>query len=164
MKKLIFALLVTLSVGFAQDNTGGNVVTSGDNLLSVGFNLDDFSGFTPGIVVAWDHGVSFAKSFTFGAQAFTSFYSSGVSLSPSFRAGYHPFAMPVLQGKVRIAPVFDPYVTMGLGLDMWIGDGGFDMSGPDFRGALGCYWMFSDKVGLWGEIGNYFVAGVTFDL
>jgi hypothetical protein len=162
MKKVIFAIVTAMTFTFAQ----GNVVTSGDNLISVGFNLDNLldGEITPGAVVAWDHGVSFAKSFTFGAQAGVGFNSNGVSISPSFRAGYHPFAMPVLQGKVRIAPVFDPYVTMGLGTSLWIGDGTDLFNGIYYRGAIGCHWMFAEKIGLWGEIGTDFVAGITFKL
>ena len=160
MKKNILAVLTAVALTFAQ----GNIVTSGDNLLSVGLDVDDFSDITPGIVVSWDHGVSFAKSFTFGAQIFTSFYSEGVTISPSFRSGFHPFAMPTLQGKVKISSVFDPYVTMGLGTSIWLGEGGFDMNIIDLRSAVGCNWMFSEKVGLWGEIGNYFVIGATFKL
>ena len=122
MKNVILAVLVSMALCVAEKApaASGNVVTSGDNLISVGLNLDNmFDGdLTPGVSVAWDHGVSFAKSFTFGAQASVAFYSNGVELSPAFRGGYHPFAMPVLQGKVKIAPKFDPYVTSTVGTSL----------------------------------------------
>ncbi len=161
MKKVILAIVAALAITSASEN----VVTSGDNLLSVGFHIDGmFDGdIIPGVAVAWDHGVSFAQSFTFGAQTSIGIYEGGMWLTPAFRAGYHPFAMPALDGKVAIAPVFDPYLMMGIGSSIWLGDGnnGFDL---DFRAALGCHWMFSEKVGLWGEFGNYFVLGATFKL
>ncbi len=161
MKKLVLAIVASLTFAFGS---GDNVITSGDNLLSVGFNISDFDDAVPGIVVAWDHGVSFAESFTFGADIYAAFYSSGVTLGPSFRAGYHPFAMPVLEGKVKISRVFNPYVTMGIGTWIWLGDE-FDMGFDRINGGIGCHWIFAERVGLWGEIGsNYFVLGVGFSL
>lgn len=163
MKKVILILIAVAMVTLGQEGRSGNVITSGDDLLSVGFNLDDWSDIMPGVSVAWDHGVGFAESFTFGAQVFTNFHSDGVYLNPLFRAGYHPFAMPSLQGKVNIAPVFDPYVVVAVGPSIWLGDGDtFDS--VKFTSAVGCNWMFKPNFGLWGEIGNYFVAGITFKL
>lgn len=165
MKKLLtlLTLLSVVSFSFAQESSGGNVITSGDNLISVGANLDDWSNIIPGVSVAWDHGVGFAKSFTFGAQANANF-DGGLYLQPLFRAGYHPFAMPVLQGKIRIAPVFDPYVVVAVGPSLWFGDGGDVFDGVKVKSAVGCHWMFSKALGLWGEVGSHFTAGVTFKL
>ncbi len=164
MKKVILAVLVAIAI-YVAPAASNNVVTSGDNLISVGLNIDNmfYEDISPGISVAWDHGVSFAESFTFGAQADLNFYDGGAWFSPSFRAGFHPFAMPALQGKVKIAPKFDPYVTIGTGTSMSFGDGDFNV---DFfwRSAAGCYWMFNPKIGLWGEIGTDFIAGITFKL
>jgi len=168
MKKSLLILAMVVAAVFAEGNKGSAgdvVVTSGDNLLSVGFDVNNFSDFTPGVQVAWDHGVSFASSFTFGAQTGIYFWDGFVSMTPAFRAGWHPFAMPALSGKVKVAPVLDPYITMSLGTDLWFGHGSGDVfNGIYWDAALGINWMFADKVGLWGEIGRGFILGVTFKL
>ena len=180
MKRVITMALVAtvLSMGaLAQEDTtsssssgssagaGGVVITSGDNLISVGFDVSQFNDFTPGVSGVWDHGVSFAQSFTFGAKVHVEF-NDGLYLSPAFRAGWHPFAMPALAGKVRIAPVFDPYVAIAVGPRMYFGDNGdlFSNGGFYFDGTAGVNWMFAERLGLWGEIGRGFVVGITFKL
>ena len=178
MKHSLIMLAMIATALFAQDDNessssssmkgsaGDVVITSGDDLISVGFDVDNWNDFAPGVSAVWDHGVGFASSFTLGAKLHVEFNNNGMYLSPAFRGAYHPFAMPVLAGKVKIAPVFDPYISAAVGPRMYFGDNGdiFSNGAVYFDWAAGVNWMFAENIGLWGELGRGFTVGITFKL
>ena len=100
-------------------------------------------------------------------------------VASAFRAGFHPFGMPVLRGKVKVANQLDPYVGFRVGADVAVLDtkgeldnntSNYDASNTDvdfiFTPTIGVRWYPNgSKVGLWGEIDlTNFLIAVTFNL
>lgn len=170
MKHITAILLLVLFFSIPAQNdeagnsTGGDLAFGqGDNVIAVGLNLDYNSTFAPGVGVLWDHG-TFNNMFSMGARVDFSFFGRGMALLPSFRFGFHPFGIPALSGKVKVANVLDPYVVAYAGPRIYTGKWN-GRNNTSFGGGLdvGIRWMIKPGFGLIAEGDwNNTLIGVAF--
>jgi len=170
----------------AQERAFGN----GTHALGAGINVAWGEGIGAG--VCWDMG-AINDMFSFGAEFSLAFQKSsfgGLFLSaydihyirmfPLGRFAFHPFGLPVLQGKLsELGKKLDPYVVLRAGVEIsrWrysydnaesealyeeLGgnnnDGSVDFA---FGYAVGARWLFTPSFGVWAELGDRLVLGVT---
>ena len=183
MKRFTLAIILVASMmtfgqstgGDGAASSGGLAFNSGDNAIGVGINFN--YGYIGGSV-AWDYSMKASPMFSLGAEfsaTFSSYYSSYTyyNLSPQFRFGFHPFAIPSLAGKVAAANVLDPYAVLHIGPTIYgssyeytFGGITYNSNGVGFYDwgiALGVRWMMKPSFGLWGEVDwNRFIVGVAF--
>jgi len=99
------------------------------------------------------------------------FYKFGIA--PNFRIAFHPFGIPALKGKVKIAKVFDPYGGSKLGLSVITYDKNDPLHQGDYRTEpdfpvftwffAGVRWYFKEKAALWSEFSPYDISiGFSF--
>lgn len=179
MKRVLLAILLVSTMVFSQEL----VFKQGTNVINAGLNIANWDGV--GVVAAWDHG-AFNNMFSLGADL--GFYHSSDkwsggktsynNLSPNFRFAFHPFGIPALDSKVKVADKLDPYAVVKAGLTMqWSSikyndnrdnDTDFDVSSDfsDFFNLnLGIRWYFNGRANLWAELGPWNAvigAGINF--
>lgn len=172
--KVVAVLLMLCSLLFAKKltATGGSDLAfkQGDHTVGVGMNIP-YGGF--GLGVVWDMGAindmfSLGAELTFSVDKqdfLLSHEQKWVRIAPQARFGFHPFAIPALEGKIDVASKLDPYAVFHAGVDIWnyshdydVVDGSTvkpnDDSGADFKWgiAVGARYFFTEKFAAWGEV------------
>ena len=174
MKKVLLALLIASTVAFSDDDLA---FRRGTSTINAGFNtyFGTYSGNArPGVLIAFDQG-AFDNMFSMGGEfglytdrktlnlGSVQIDSSYTHISPLFRFGFHPFGIPPLAGKVKVAKVLDPYVVGGAGFTVTVKKYEYRyMNGTiyndkenigDFAWTVksGVRWFFNERANLWGE-------------
>lgn len=144
MKKLVFMLMVFAGVAVsAQAYTG-----KGDQKVNLGLNA---WGYGTGITATYDYGLNQLISFGAGANAYFDGYKDNNKDNRVFifgRVNFHLNEALELPEKLDIYPGVDLGV---LGRDFGIG------------AHIGARYFFTEKVGVFAEVGNNGSLGVSFN-
>lgn len=144
MKKLVFMLMVFVGVAVsAQAYTG-----KGDQKVNLGFNA---CGYGTGITATYDYGLNQLISVGAGANAYFDGYKDNNDDNRVFifgRVNFHLKEALELPEKLDIYPGVDLGV---LGRDFGIG------------AHIGARYFFTEKVGVFAEVGNNGSLGVSFN-
>jgi hypothetical protein len=144
MKKLVFMLMVFAGVAVsAQAYTG-----KGDQKVNLGFNA---WGYGTGITATYDYGLNQLISVGAGANAYFDGYKDNNKDNRVFifgRVNFHLKEALELPEKLDIYPGVDLGV---LGRDFGIG------------AHIGARYFFTEKVGVFAEVGNNGSLGVSFN-
>lgn len=145
MKKLVFILLVifTGATASAQAWTG-----KGDQKVNLGLNA---WGYGTGVTATYDYGLNQLLSIGAGANAYFDGYKDNDKDNRVFvfgRLNFHLKDALSLPEKLDIYPGIDLGV---LGRDFGIG------------AHIGARYFFTDKVGVFAEVGNNGSLGVSFN-
>jgi hypothetical protein len=182
MKKVLLALLLVSTMAFSE----GLMFKQGINVINAGLNLNfnTFDGVRPGILLVYDRG-AINNMFSLGGElGFYTDKNKGVDkgvpykenyayVSPLFRFGFHPFGIPALDGKVKAAPIIDPYLVAagGLTFTFWdhedLGSEPVDKAKTNLAWAIkpGIRWFFNSRINFWVEgwwEGLTIGAGINF--
>ena len=200
MKKMILIALLLTSFIFAQDDTtkttssssattasGALAFGKGTKALGIGINM--YTGHWTwnaalGITASFDVGaindmISFGGDFTFWTDTWDYYYgytgdARNNGMAFMFRGGFHPFGIPALQGKIKIANKMDPYVVIKMGADIVFWDDNYYTTVPGysydntdgafrFLASMGIRYYFTESFGVWAELDwDNFIGGVSF--
>ncbi|MBQ0152172.1 MAG: hypothetical protein KBS61_04695 [Chryseobacterium sp.] len=145
MKKLVFMMVAMLTGAFAnaQAYTG-----KGDQKVNLGLNA---YGYGTGITATYDYGLNQLISVGGGANAYFDGYKDNNKDNRVFvfgRVNFH------LSEALELPAKFDLYPGVDLGV-----------LGKDFGiGAhIGVRYFFTDKIGVFAEVGNNGSLGVSFN-
>lgn len=180
MKKIVIGLLVITAMVMGQEAAGSGSLAFGKSSKHLGVGINLYTGWNTwnaalGISTAFDVGaindmISFGGDFTFYTDSWNTFgnnwRNNGIAIF--FRAGFHPFGIPALAGKIKVADKMDPYVLLKPGVDIVFYDDNFTTvndADANFRflAAMGIRYYFTDNFGVWSEFDwDNLIGGVTF--
>ncbi len=187
---MIIATLCTIVISSQSIRARELAFGNGTHALGAGMNVAWGEGIGAGVcwdMGAINDMFSFGAEFSVALKksSFGGFFLPGYNIHyfrmfPLGRFAFHPFGLPVLQDKIgELGKKLDPYVVLRAGVEInrWrysydnaeyeafyeeAGGNNSDGSvGFALGYAVGARWLFTPNFGVWAELGDRMVLGVT---